>query len=129
MDSRHRQRPFSQIIEGGQRKYRNGQMIGGADLLAWNWAAARGVPCTTVEADWADLSQPSARIITDRQGPRYEANAGPRRNAAMLTLQPEVVIAFPGGRGTNDMLRQARMAGVKTIVVTPTRSSHAPDHA
>lgn len=82
MDAQHAAAPISLVIEGGQRTYRDGQPVGGADLFAWNWAAARSVPCTTVEANWTDLSQPGARIRIGAGGRRCDANAGPRRNAA-----------------------------------------------
>lgn len=38
--------------------------------------------------------------------------AGPIRNSFMLALGPDLVLAFPGGRGTADMVRQASEAGV-----------------
>lgn len=39
--------------------------------------------------------------------------AGPIRNQRMLDEhQPDIVIAFPGGRGTDDMVRRAEKAGV-----------------
>lgn len=49
--------------------------------------------------------------------------AGPVRNRRMLrTLlrerAPFFVLAFPGGRGTADMVRQARKAGVLVLSVT-----------
>jgi hypothetical protein len=31
--------------------------------------------------------------------------------------KPELVVAFPGGRGTADMMRRAREAGVEVIEV------------
>jgi len=37
----------------------------------------------------------------------------------MLEWGPDLVIAFPGGRGTADMVRQARIAGVKVIEIKP----------
>lgn len=78
------------IIEGGAR---------GADELARAWAQARGVPCTTVCADWHS----------------HGRSAGPRRNAAMLKLYPTLVLAFPGGRGTADMVRRALRAGIEVV--------------
>lgn len=39
--------------------------------------------------------------------------AGPIRNYEMLdTTKPDLVIAFPGGRGTADCVRQARKLGI-----------------
>lgn len=31
--------------------------------------------------------------------------------------QPDLVVAFPGGRGTADMVRRARAAGVETVAL------------
>lgn len=39
--------------------------------------------------------------------------AGPIRNQQMLDTGIDLVLAFPGGRGTADMVRRARKAGVE----------------
>lgn len=44
--------------------------------------------------------------------------AGPRRNAQMLSAGADLVIAFPGGNGTADMVARARAAGVPVMEVT-----------
>lgn len=42
--------------------------------------------------------------------------AGPLRNARMLAEgRPDAVIAFPGGKGTADMVRKARAAGLPVV--------------
>jgi predicted Rossmann-fold nucleotide-binding protein len=85
----HAKRPIELLIEGG---------AAGADRLAREWAGANGVLHVTVMADWK----------------RYGPAAGPLRNAEMLReYQPDGVIAFPGGKGTADMILKARQAGVK----------------
>ena len=67
----------------------------GADSAAHQWALSRGVPSVTVEAEWD----------------RYGTAAGRIRNQKMLTtFKPDVVIAFPGGPGTRDMVGRARGA-------------------
>lgn len=44
--------------------------------------------------------------------------AGPIRNQRMLDEgNPDLVVAFPGGKGTADMVRRARKAGVEVIEV------------
>ena len=47
--------------------------------------------------------------------------AGPRRNARMLRSAWPVhgVVAFPGGSGTEDMVKKARATGVKVWEVAP----------
>jgi UDP-N-acetylmuramoylalanine-D-glutamate ligase len=37
--------------------------------------------------------------------------------------KPDLVVAFPGGRGTADMVRRAKEAGVEVIEV-PARNHH-----
>lgn len=78
------------IIEGGAR---------GADTLARQWARAFEVPCETWKADWE----------------KHGKAAGLIRNEEMLRSGIDLVIAFPGGRGTAHMKRIAREAGVKVI--------------
>lgn len=80
------------IIEGGAP---------GADHLARKWAERYGIHCATVKARWAN----------------YNAAAGPLRNAVMLSLGPDLVVAFPGGVGTANMVRQAEAAGVEVMRV------------
>lgn len=44
--------------------------------------------------------------------------AGPIRNRQMLAEgKPDVVLAFPGGAGTADMVKRAKAAGVRVIEV------------
>lgn len=69
----------------------------GADQLADEWAASRGIQPVACRALW------------ETNG--YKA-AGPIRNGAMILLKPNVVIAFPGYKGTPDMMRQAQRAGI-----------------
>jgi hypothetical protein len=33
--------------------------------------------------------------------------------------KPDLVIAFPGGRGTADMVKKARRAGVEVVEIAP----------
>lgn len=69
-------------------------------------------------ADWHDLSHRDALIRTRRDGTKYDARAGYRRNQKMLAEgSPAFVVAFPGGKGTADMVRQAKAAGIKVIKI------------
>lgn len=74
----------------------------GADSLADNWARSRGVPVESYPADW---------LLHGR-------SAGPIRNRQMMLVgRPELVIAFPGGKGTDDMTKLAKKAGVPCCIV------------
>lgn len=87
----HDETPIDTVIQGGAP---------GADLLGRCWAEMHKVKCVTVPADWAT----------------HGKAAGPIRNRRMLAdFRPDLVIAFPGGRGTADMIRQAEAAGVKVM--------------
>ena len=92
LDDLHKATPITEVIQGG---------ASGADAHADSWANKRGVRNSPVYADW------------DKHGKA----AGPIRNKAMLGMKPDLVVAFPGGRGTADMMRQATAAGVKIIKV------------
>jgi len=49
---------------------------------------------------------------------KYGKQAGPIRNQQMLDEgQPDLVVAFPGGSGTKDMIHRAKKAGVEVIEV------------
>lgn len=76
----------------------------GADTLGGEWAYARGIKQNLFSADWI----------------RHGRAAGPIRNQRMIDDgKPDLVIAFPGGRGTADMVRRARAAGVEVVEVAP----------
>jgi hypothetical protein len=94
----HREHGIACIIEGGAR---------GADTLARQFAEAAGIPVETYAADW--------------KGQRRAA--GPIRNKRMLDEgKPDLVVAFPGGRGTANMVGQARKAGVRVLEICESRT-------
>jgi hypothetical protein len=69
----------------------------GADYLAGKYAEWRNVDTMVFPAEW-DL---------------HGKAAGPLRNQRMLDEgKPDVVISFPGGKGTADMIRRAKAAGI-----------------
>lgn len=85
--------PIESIIHGGAR---------GADTMAGDWARRRGISCTAYDANW------------ELEG----RAAGPIRNKRMLDEgSPDLVVAFPGGRGTANMIRQATERGFEVIVI------------
>lgn len=74
----------------------------GADELAWDWVVSQPFP-------------PDA----DRMYALWDVHgkaAGPIRNKKMLDEgDPDLVLAFPGGKGTADMVRQAKAAGIPVL--------------
>lgn len=85
------ERSVTTIIHGAAR---------GADQLGEAWGLKHGKALEAYPADWST----------------YGLSAGPRRNQEMLTKgKPDLVVAFPGGRGTADMVRRSRRAGVRVI--------------
>ncbi len=74
----------------------------GADRFAYDWAYENGIACPVFYAAWS------------YHGPQ----AGPIRNGWMLKFgQPDLVLAFPGGQGTENMIKLAIKAGVPVTVV------------
>ena len=89
----------SSIVHGAAR---------GADKLSGDWAEENNVSEFAYPAQWS----------------RYGRAAGVIRNSEMLEKEkPDLVIAFllPGSRGTADMVRKARQAGVTVKVIPLTR--------
>lgn len=81
------------VIQGGAR---------GADHLGRLWAEQHDVDVEEYAADWQ----------------KHGRRAGPIRNQRMIDEgKPNMVVAFPGGRGTADMIRRARLAGLPLIEV------------
>lgn len=82
------------VIEGGAN---------GADSLARHWAYAKGIEVSTFPANWG----------------KYGRRAGPIRNQQMIDeARPDLVVAFPGGKGTEDMINRARRAKIVVIEVS-----------
>ena len=71
----------------------------GADHLADQWAIKRIIPVIRCPADWDT----------------YGKSAGPRRNQLMVELKPDLIISFPGNRGTTDCVSRARAHGIKLV--------------
>jgi len=86
----------------------------GADSIAIMWAEHHGVAVEKYPAQWHDISHPDALVTMRRDGSKYDARAGTRRNQRMIEEgNPDVVLAFPGGTGTADMTQRAQRAGIK----------------
>lgn len=81
LDDVHRFHPITEVVSGGAR---------GADAAGERWAEMRGIPIRRFPADWN----------------KHGKGAGPIRNQQMAEYA-DALIAFPGGRGTSDMLRRA----------------------
>lgn len=73
----------------------------GADRLAGELAHALGCLVEAYPADWE----------------RHGRAAGPIRNQGMVGLGADLCIAFPGGKGTEDMVRRARVRGIPVLRV------------
>jgi hypothetical protein len=109
LDHYHVQRPFSIVIHGAAK---------GADNLAAEWATTRFVQAIPFPAAWDDLTTQPCVTRYRRDGKPYNVLAGGIRNTRMLVEgKPELVIAFPGGSGTADMIRKSRMARVPVLVI------------
>jgi YspA, cpYpsA-related SLOG family len=88
LDELHTQEGIDLLIHGNAR---------GADQLADRWATERGIPVHSYSPDWS-----------------LGRKAGPLRNQRMIDdSKPDGVVAFCGGRGTDDMIRRAWKAGLK----------------
>ena len=81
------------IIAGGAR---------GIDTMAIDWAVVNWCPFKEFPADWN----------------KYGKRAGYLRNKQMLEEgHPDLVVAFPGGKGTTMMVQIAEAAGVPVLKV------------
>jgi hypothetical protein len=79
------------IVQGGAT---------GADYYARVIAEELGINLVTMMADWAT----------------HGRAAGPIRNRQMLESYPDaVVLAMPGGRGTDNCVRQALQRGMRVV--------------
>jgi hypothetical protein len=90
LDEVHASEPIELLIEGGAK---------GADRLGRYWAMDRDVEHQTVKANWG----------------KYGRGAGVIRNYKMLEMldkDVDMLVVFPGGRGTADCQLQAERLGI-----------------
>lgn len=81
------------VIQGGAR---------GADEIVRDWCRHHEVPYDNYPADWKT----------------HGKAAGPIRNQRMIDEgKPDLVVAFPGGRGTADMVKRATAARIQVILI------------
>ena len=90
------------VIDGGQKHMLPGRGMVGADYWANQWALARGLSTEQYFAAWLELGKA----------------AGPIRNKHMLDVgKPDFIVAFPGGKGTANMMMLGKVAGVEVIEI------------
>lgn len=84
----HKETPITAIIHG---------CAAGADYLGGEWARRNNIPEIRFPANWAE----------------HGRQAGPFRNQEMLDRgKPDLVVAFPGQKGTDDMKLRTMKAKV-----------------
>ncbi len=94
LDRIHDIRPIEIVVTGACP-------FGGADLLAENWAKSREVNYLGIPAKFKTGDGKSE---------------GPKRNRWILNnTNPNIVLAFPGGRGTASMVREAEKREIWTV--------------
>lgn len=87
---------LASIHEGGQITHLIHGGARGADALAGAFAKTYMIQEVICPANW-----------------KHGKSGGVLRNKAMLELKPDLVVAFPGGRGTQDMVTRAINANVE----------------
>lgn len=94
LDHLHATYPIRVVISGGQR---------GADKLGEAWARANGI-------------EPIVEPVGPAEWLKYGKAAGPIRNQLMIDKHhPSHCVAFPGNKGTRDMVKRAKKAGLTVI--------------
>jgi ribA/ribD-fused uncharacterized protein len=91
LSSLHETCPITLLIDG---------LAKGVDTIAGTWADCMGIERLTFAADWDT----------------HKKRAGILRNIQMLEEgRPDLLMAFPGGRGTSHMVHATNKAGVDLI--------------
>lgn len=106
--------PITCIIEGGAK---------GADMSGTMWSCKRGI----IEHEkhialWDDMTVEGAVPKHRANGRLYNVVAGFQRNQRMIDEgKPNLVVAFPGGKGTADMVSRARAARIPVLEIDNAR--------
>lgn len=93
LNSIHDKNKITKIINGNAY---------GADQMSTEWAKRKNVEYAVYPAQWDKYGSPRAGMI---------------RNRKMLEAKPDLVVAFRGGRGTANMVKIAREAGIKVRII------------
>lgn len=97
----HTLTPITKVIDGGAK---------GADQFAYDWSTSKGKDFWDKGLCW-HISYPAEWDI-------YGKKAGPIRNKQMLEEgKPDMVIAFPGGKGTAHMVKIAKEANIPVKII------------
>jgi hypothetical protein len=96
LDKLHAKHVFSHLIHGNAF---------GADAIADGWCNTSGVQPVACRALWDYY-----------RGLDQVRLAGIMRNIAMAALEPDLVVVFPGGRGTAHMASMAEGRGIKVVI-------------
>ena len=67
------------------------------------------------EKFWKRMQRPY--IVVPAEWNRYQKMAGPKRNFVIADYEPEVLVAFPGDRGTFHAVQVARERDIEVIQV------------
>ena len=89
LNNLHVKHNIKQVIYEGDRKNR--------DEAVRTWAKGKSIKARTVSHEW---------------------ETGPIRNEALLSLKPDMVVAFPGGAVQHNLIRQAEDAGIPVVFIT-----------
>lgn len=99
--------PFvHKVLTAAWRKFRFKELVhgsaSGVDTFADNWCKKNGVKAIPYPADWDE----------------HDLAAGRIRNAEMWNQERfELLIAFPGNRGTSHMTNLCRTVGIRRLIV------------
>ena len=94
LDRLRQERQVTLVIHGAAK---------GADSLADEWCKVRCVGTLPCQADVG----------------RYRRGAWREQSEQMLAQNPDLVVAFPGGKGTANMIELAQKAGVEVMLARP----------
>jgi len=93
LDKLHAEKPIAVIVHGGTH---------GADALAGQWAEARAIAVEVFAPNWKRFGR---------------SGAVHKRNQQMVDAGADLCVAFPGGRGTADVIKRAQAAAIKVVTL------------
>ena len=105
----HKLHTITLLIEGGAE---------GADAFGEQVAKKYNIPHHKEKALWQNFNsaiEPVKEYTTD-SGWRCNCLAGTNRNKRMLEMNPDIVFAFHGGTGTQNMINISTKANIKVIL-------------
>lgn len=111
---------ITEVVSGG---------ADGVDKMGERWAKENGRKLKIFPAEWDNFKLPGCIIkVRPHDKKRYNSTAGFHRNGQMADYGEAVIAIITGSHGTADMVKKAKLAGLKVFEYEPDNHTKEADY-